>query len=399
MAGGTTARGACVIIEPLPAECAGVRRYLAQAGPGRELPGHLTQCRGCSHFAAALAELDGQLTRLPQPEPPPGAADRAIARFRASLGTVPPAVTVRPAPTARPPAATPQPHNTRPPRTRHPGQPLRGGPAPAPQRPGQARKRRRVRVSLAAAGLAAAVAAVLALAVAPRSAGHRTDGDYAAILHQAAARTAARKSARFGLTGAIGLPAGSLPAGGPDTTAIVSGTGASQFPDRGKLTEAVTLRGTPLAHRDIVSVGGQAWMRTGAGPWNRAPDLRGQRVPIDQALALPAQALTDFTQVGSGYRSLGMTTLSGTQVRQIQFTIPASSFHAFGTLPEQAAGRWSVVVDVATSSLVLQRISITGRGTARVLGSQVPFSSRLALTMHDFGSAVSIQQPAAGAAS
>jgi RNA polymerase sigma factor (sigma-70 family) len=45
----------------------------------------LADCEGCSAFAAGLVELGARLARLPRPEPPAGAADRAIARFRAEL--------------------------------------------------------------------------------------------------------------------------------------------------------------------------------------------------------------------------------------------------------------------------------------------------------------------------
>jgi hypothetical protein len=88
--------------------------------------------------------------------------------------------------------------------------------------------------------------------------------------------------------------------------------------------------------------------------------------PIDQAIAHPAQALDELTRVGSGYRSLGMATISGTRVRQIQLTIPGGSFHAFGDLPQRVS-HWTVIVDVSQAGLVLRRLTITGHGVVGML--------------------------------
>lgn len=76
-----------------------------------------------------------------------------------------------------------------------------------------------------AAGVAAAIALVIALVavLGPTSA----PPAYAAVLHEAAVRTGAEKSALFDLTGAIGFSVR-----GHNTTAALNGTGATQFPDR-----------------------------------------------------------------------------------------------------------------------------------------------------------------------
>jgi len=81
-----------------------------------------------------------------------------------------------------------------------------------------------VRLGLAA-GVAAAIALVIALVavLGPTSA----PPAYAAVLHEAAVRTGAEKSALFDLTGAIGFSVR-----GHNTTAALNGTGATQFPDR-----------------------------------------------------------------------------------------------------------------------------------------------------------------------
>ena len=163
---------------PLPAECAEVRRRLAEGDAHHEMPDHLAGCQGCSAFAAALVELEARLARLPLPEPPVGAADRAIARFRAELAAQGSPGTA--------PLAPPSP-----------------APPAWPPRAGRARRRRwRPAVSLAA-GLAAAIALVVTL-VAVLGPGS-TPPAYAAILHQAAVNTGAEKSYRFDLTGTIGL--------------------------------------------------------------------------------------------------------------------------------------------------------------------------------------------------
>jgi hypothetical protein len=375
--------------EPPHAECDEVRQRLAEGDAGRDVLDHLTDCQGCSAFADALVELEARLARLPRPEPPAGAADRAIARFRAELaghgspGTAPLA----------PPSAAPPPLSGTPPLT--PAASPSAGAAPPsdappawPPRAGQARSRRwRPTVTLAA-GLAAAIALVVTLVavLGPAS----TPPAYAAILHQAAVNTGAEKSARFDLTGAIGLALR-----GQKVTVAVSGTGATEFPDRGELTELGTLLGRPLLRQDIVSVGNRVWIRATDGQWVLVPMPPDHASPIDQALSYPAQALGDLTRVGSGYRSLGTTTVAGTRVRQIQLSIPGGSFQPFGDLAERAS-RWTVVVDVSQAGLILRRLTITGRGVVSFLATQVPFTYSLQLTLHDFGARVSIQPPRTG---
>jgi hypothetical protein len=209
---------------------------------------------------------------------------------------------------------------------------------------------------------------------------------YAAILREAAVHTGAEKSALFDLSGAIGL---SLR--GQRITAPVTGTGATEFPDRGKLTEVTTLFGKRL-QQDIVSVGNRVWDRANGGQWVLVPIPPDHASPIDQAIAHPAQALDELTRVGSGYRNLGMATISGTRVRQIQLTIPGDSFHAFGNLPQRVS-HWTVVVDVSQAGLILRRLGITGHGVVGMLGVQVPFTYSLQLTLHDYGASVSIQPP------
>jgi hypothetical protein len=78
-----------------------------------------------------------------------------------------------------------------------------------------------------------------------------------------------------------------------------------------------------------VSVGDRVWTRVNGGQWVLVPIAPDHSSPIDQALANPAQALEDLTRVGSGYRSLGITTVSGTRAREIQLAIPGDSFHAY----------------------------------------------------------------------
>ena len=89
-----------------------------------------------------------------------------------------------------------------------------------------------------------------------------------------------------------------------------------------------------------------------------------------------------------------MTTVSGTQVHQIQVTIPGDSFHAFGDL-RQRVSYWTVVVDVSQAGLILRRLTITGHGVIGMLGIQVPFTYSLQLTLRDYGTSVSIQPPPA----
>jgi hypothetical protein len=389
---------------PPPAGCDEVRQRLAEGDAHREMLDHLAGCQDCSTFAAALVELEARLARLPLPEPPAGAADRAIARFRAesaahgSPGTAPFAPPSAASPAAPPviPAAPPLALPTSPsagtaPPSAGTAPPSAGTapPSPAPPawppRAGHGRGRRwRPAVSLVA-GVAAVIALVVALVVVlgPASA----PPAYAAILREAAARTGAEKSARFDITGAIGFSVG-----GHNMTAPYSGTGATEFPNRGELTEVATLFGRPLLRQDIVSVGNRVWTRTTAGQWVLVPMPPDHQSPIDQALDYPAQALDDLTRVGSGYRSLGVTTVSGTRVRQIQVTIPGDSFNAFGDLAERVS-RWTVVVDVSQADLLLRRLTITGRGVVNMLGTQLPFTYSLQLTLRDFGARVSIQPP------
>jgi hypothetical protein len=375
--------------EPLPAECAEMRQRLAEGNADREVLGHLVGCPGCSTSAAALVELEALLARLPLPEPPAGAADRAIARFRAefaahgSPGTAPLAPpALAPVPAIPPPAPARSPSaGTAPPSRALPAWPPRAA---------QARRRRwRKPVRL---GLAVGVAAVIALVVTLVAVLGPTSAPpaYAAILHEAAVRTGAEKSALFDLTGAIGFSVS-----GHNTTAALNGTGATEFPDRGELTEIATVSGRPLLQLQTVSVGSRVWTRTSGGQWVPVPIPPDHASPIDQALAYPAQALEDLTRVATGYRSLGTTTVSGTQVRQIQVTIPGDSFHAFGDLP-QRVNHWTVIVDVSQASLILRRLTITGRGVVGMLAAQEPFTYSLQLTLRDFGGQVTIQPPGTG---
>jgi hypothetical protein len=370
--------------EPLPAECAEARRRLAEGDASREMLDHLADCEGCSAFAAGLVELEARLARLPRPEPPAGAADRAIARFHAEFAAhgSPGA-----APHAAPPAAEPPPATAA-----TPPLPPSAGAAPPSQAPEPgarharpAREHRwRTPVSVSA-GLAAAIALVvtLILVLGPASA----PPAYAAILHEAAVHTVAKKSARFNLTGAIGFSVR-----GQQVTTAIRGTGATVFPDRGELTEVATILGTPLT-QDVVSVGNRTWTRVNGGQWAAVPVPADHTSPIDQALANPAQALNALTRVGSGYRALGTTTVNGIRVRQIQLTIPGSSFHAFGNLAEQVS-HWTVVVDVSQANLVLYRLGIHGLGRVSVLGIAVPFSYSLHLGLYDFDTGgISIQPP------
>jgi hypothetical protein len=375
-----------VTSEPLPAECAEVRRRLAEGDADRAVLDHLSGCQGCSAFGAALVELEAQLAQLSLPEPPAGAADRAVTRFRAEFATH---GLADPAPLAPPPAAPPV-MSADPPLALPPSPPDSAAPPPPappvwPPRSVPARRRRwRPAVSLAA-GVAAAIALVVTL-VAVLGPGS-TPPAYAAILHEAAVNTGAEKSARFDLTGGIGLSVR-----GRKLTAVLSGTGATEFPNRGELTEVETLSGRPLLQLDTVSVGDRVWTRSSGGPWVLVPIPPDHASPIDQALDYPAQALDDLTRVGSGYRSLGTTTVGGTRVRQIQVTIPGGSFNAFGDFP-QRVGHWTVLVDVTQAGLVLRRLSITGHGSVNLLGTQEVFTYSLQLTLRDFGARVSIQPP------
>lgn len=209
---------------------------------------------------------------------------------------------------------------------------------------------------------------------------------YAAILRQAAVHTGAEKSFRFDLTGAIGLSLS-----GQSTTATVTGTGASRSPDQGELTQVGTILGKPLLQQDIVSVGDLGWTRTSGGRWPQVTVPPDHSSPVDQALQDPPKALNDITRVGSGYRSSGSATVTDTEVRQIQVTIPGDSFHAFGGILAEHVRHWTVVVDVSRASLVLRRLTITARGVVSLLGTQVPFTYSLQLTLRDFGASVSIQ--------
>jgi hypothetical protein len=365
--------------EPLPAECAEVQRRVADDYSSQDVLDHLARCVDCSAFAAALLELDARLVQLPQPEPPAGAVDRAIVRFRAEFAAhaAPSAASLAEPLAPATPAPTPLPSSG--------SAPSSGTPPERSPRTGQARMRQWRRLASLAAGLVAATALVVALVavLGPAS----TPLTYPAILHEAAVHTGAEKSARFDITGDIGLSVR-----GQSLMAVVTGTGSSESPDRGELTEVATLHGRPLLRQDIVRVGDRVWTRMGGGPWMLVPIPPDHASPIDQALAYPAQALDDLSRVGSGYRSLGTTTVGGTGVRQLQLTIPGDSFHAFGNLPEKASN-WTVVVDVSKTSLILRRLTITGRGVVSELGTQAPFTYHLALTLHDFGAGVSIQPP------
>jgi hypothetical protein len=356
--------------EPLPAECTEARRRLAEDDSGGRVLAHLASCQGCSAFAAALSELDARLTQLELPEPPAGAADRAIARFRAEVaaGGAPGDVPLTPPPS---PLADTAP-------------PSQASPARPPRISRAHRRRWRRPVSLAAAASAAiAVVVALVAVLGPAS----TPPAYAAILHEAAAHTSAEKSARFDLTGSLGF---SLR--GQHITAPLSGTGATVFPDRGELTEVSSLLGRRL-QQHIVSVGNRVWTRTNGGQWTLIRMPPDHASPIDQAIAYPARALNELTRVGSGYRSLGTTTIDGTRVRQIQVTIPGGSFHAFGGLLPQQVRHWTVVAAVSEGKLILRRITIAGRGVVGVLSLKVPFHYSLRLTLRDYGAKVSIQPP------
>jgi hypothetical protein len=374
--------------EPLPSECAEVRQRLSDGDAAGELLDHLAGCQDCTAFSAALVELEARLARLPQPEPPPEAADRAIARFRAELATrgSPATAALGPSSTAPPVTAAPPPLTLVPSGSAGTAPPSHA-PSVSPLRSRRDRRRWRSPVSLAA-GVAAAIVLVVAMVavLGPTSA----PPAYAAILHEAAIHTSAEKSARFSLTGSIGLSVG-----GQNVTADLTGSGATVFPSRGELTEVGTILGRPLLRQDIVSVGNQVWTRTSSGQWVLVPIPPDHASPIDQALEYPAQALDDLTRVGSGYHSLGATTVDGTRVRQIELTIPGSSFEAFGNLPERAS-RWTVVVDVSQSGLILRRLTIAGHGSVSLLGSEVPFTYTLQLTLDDFGARVSIQAPRTG---
>jgi hypothetical protein len=381
--------------EPLPAECAEARRRLAEGEAGRagdtgpDVLDHMGGCEGCAAFAGALVELEARLVRLPLPEPPAGAADRAVARFRAELAAhaLPGPASPATSPTAPPltAAAPPQPV---PPSPQAGAAPPSQEPPALPLRAGQARRRRWRRPVSLGAGVAAAIALVVTLVtvLGPAS----TPPAYAAILREAAVHTGAEKSARFEITGAIGL---SLH--GHETTTSLSGTGATEFPDRGELTEVGTLLGKPLLHEQIVSVGDRVWTRLSDGQWELVPIPPDHASAIGQALDYPAEALKDLTRVGSRYRSLGMATIGGTRVRLIQLTIPGDSFDAFGDLSEHV-NDWTVVVAVSSDRLILRRLTITGHGVVSLLGIRVPFTYLLHLTLLDFGASVSIHAPGSG---
>lgn len=48
---------------------------------------------------------------------------------------------------------------------------------------------------------------------------------------------------------------------------------------------------------------------------------------------------------------------------------------------------------MSQASLILRRLTITGRGVVSMLGIEVPFTYPLQLTLRDFGAGVSIQPP------
>jgi hypothetical protein len=374
--------------EPLRPECDEVRQRLAEGDGDRVLLDHMASCEGCSAFAAALVELEARLARLPRPEPPAGAADRAVSRFRAeiaahgSAGTAPVAHSAASPPMSGPPRMPVPPSSSA-----GTGPPSRGRHASQPRSRPLRRRQWSLRVSLAA-GVAAAIALVVALVAVflPGSA----PPAYAAVLHEAAAHTGAERSARFDISGAIGFTVR-----GQKVTAPLSGTGATQFPDRGELTEVETIFGRQL-RQDIVSVGNQVWTRLSDGKWALVPIPPDHASPVDQALDYPARALEDLARVGSGDHSLRTTTVDGTRVRQIQVTIPGDAYHAFGNFPEQVS-HWKVVVALSQEKLILRRLTITGRGVVSVLGVRMPFTYALQLTLRDFGASVSIQPPTGGA--
>jgi hypothetical protein len=210
---------------------------------------------------------------------------------------------------------------------------------------------------------------------------------YAAILHEAAAHTAAEKSYRYDLAGSIGFTIR-----GQQVTAVVSGTGASEGPDKSELSQQATLAGTPLLKQDIVTVGNNAWTRSGGGPWAQVPIPPNHASAVDQALDNPSEGLNALALAGSGYRDLGTTTVDGTPVRRIELTIAGSAFNPFGNLPEHA-GKWTVVVYVSQPGLILRQIDIKGSGVVSLLGNRLPFTYFLRLTLSHFGLKVSIQPP------
>lgn len=382
--------------EPLLPECAELQRRLAEGDAGPEVLDHLVGCEACSGFAAAVVELEARLARLPQPEPPAGAADRAIARFRAevashgALGEAPHApAPVTPQLTPAGPPLTPAGPPLTPPLSPSAGTaPPSQAPPGRPPRAGHARSRRwRPRV-IVAAGVAAAIALVVALVsvLGPGS----TPPAYAAILDEAAVHTAATKSFQFDLSGSIGFTIR-----GQNVPAVVTGIGATVLPDKAQLSQVDTLDGKPLLQQDVVTVGNRAWTRSNGGQWVQVAIPPDHASPVDQALDNPAEALNDLTRVGSDYRSLATTTISGTRVRQIQLTIPGGSFRPFGNLAQRAS-RWTVVVGVSQDSLILRRITITGRGVVNLLGTQVPYTYSLQLTLLHFGAKVSIEPPVVG---
>jgi hypothetical protein len=373
--------------EPQPGYCAEVQRRLAEGESGPELLDHLAGCQGCSAFAAGLVELEARLARLPQPEPPPGALDRAIVRFRTEVAThgLPGTAPHAAQPVVPPPRAAGSPLS-RPPSPSAGTAPPSEAPPPRPRRTGHARRRQwHPRVTVAA-GVAAVVALVVAL-VAVLGPGS-TPPAYAAILHAAAAHTAAEKSYRFDLAGSIGFTLG-----GQHVTAVVTGTGASEGADKGELSQKATLAGRPLLQQDVVTVGNNAWTRAGGGQWTAVPITPDHASPVDQALDNPAQALNALARVGSGYRDLGTTTVDATPVRRIELTIPGTSFDPFGNLSERA-GNWTVGVYVSRDGLVLRRFDIKGSGVVSLLGSRLPFIYALQLTLSHFGEKVSIRPPA-----
>jgi hypothetical protein len=356
--------------EPLPAACARMQLRLAESDSGQDVLDHLAGCQDCSAFAAALVEIEARLVQLPQPEPAAGAIDRAIVRFRAELAAqAPPGAVSLTEPLAPAAPAAPFPS-------------LAGNASPPGSAPhaGQGRRRRWRRPAILAGGLAAAIALVVSLLAVLGPA--RAPVGYAGILRQAAARTEAAKSARFGLTGAIGLSVR-----GQILTAVISGSGSSDFPDRGQLTEVAALHGKPLLKQDIVSVGDRVWTRTNGGPLQLGAP--GDASPLSESLANPAQAVDGLSRVGSGYL------VGGTRVRQIQVTIPGDAFRAFGNLPEKVS-HWTVVAGVSQASLLLRRLTITGSGVVSELGARTPFTYNLQLTLRDFGAAVTIQPPGSG---
>jgi hypothetical protein len=350
---------------PLPPQCQEARRRLAEGDADGLVFAHVAACPGCSAFAAALRDLDARVAALPLPEPPPGAVDRAVARFRAGFPAAPTGW-ANPAP---PPAPWP---------------PIAGPPMAPVTDIGEARQRRWRRSAVVVTAAAAVAALIVGLVVGIGPTGHGQSAG-AATLTQAATNTGAQKSARLALSGDIGLSVL-----GQTVRQAITGSGAAQFPGRGELSESTSSLGGPL-QENIVSVGNRTWTRLGGGSWQLQPSPPGQSA-IDEALMRPQQALDQLSRAGTDFRNLGPATVDGVTVQRIQLVIPGDDFHAFGNYSQQVS-HWTVVVEVGAADLVLRRLIVDGQGTIAVLGSATPFSYHLQLTLSDFGTRVSIQPP------